>query len=135
MISTNRTFTRTLTFWQLLFCIFWHIVSITLFFMTGFTKMSISPAKPLSCWTTKFTFKLYEINTMFWTIFNRNVTTFRTNQLFLIVSLNILSIIHNFSTIFSTSKIRFLTFETHKISIYRHCILFWFIKIRRIFAG
>jgi hypothetical protein len=50
--------------------------------MTRFTKMSITPAKPLSHTTTKFAFKFYKIFAMLWTILNWNLATIRTNKLF-----------------------------------------------------
>lgn len=134
MLSSDWTFTRALTLGQLIFCVLWYIVTIALFFMTRLTKMSISPTKPLRYWATKFAFKFYKVVSMFWTIINRNVTTSRTNKLFGIKSLSILCIIHYFSTIFPTSKIRFLTFKAHEIGINSHRIFFWFVEIRRIFT-
>jgi hypothetical protein len=50
--------------------------------MTWLTKMSISPAKPLSNATTKFTFELNEVFPMFWAIFDWYLAAVGTNQLF-----------------------------------------------------
>lgn len=132
VITSNRTFSWSLTFWQLIFCIFRYIISITLPFMTWLTKMSVTPAEPLSYWTAKFTFKLYKVISMLRTILNWNITTTWTNKLFRIKALSILSIIHNFSTILTPSKIRFFTFKTHKICIYGHGIIFRFIIVKGI---
>lgn len=135
MLSSDRTFTWALTLWQLIFCILWYIVTIALLFMTRFTKMSISPTKPLRYWATKFAFKFNKVVSMFWTVINRNITTSRANKLFWIKSLSILCIIHYLSTIFPTSKVRFLTLKAHEIGINSHCIFFWFVEIRRIFIS
>ena len=130
MITPRWTFSRTLTFRQFIFCIFTHIISITLPFMTWFTKMSISPTKPLSNITTKFTFKFNEIFSMFFAILYWNLTTIWTNQFFRIIISLIICLIHCISTIFSSTKKWILTFETLKIGINCHTIFIWFIIIR-----
>lgn len=95
--------------------------------------MCIAPTKPLSCRTTEFALKLYKIDPVFWTILDWDVTTFGTNQLFWIVTLNILSVVHNLGTIFSTSKVRVFTLKAQKICVDGHCIFTRFIEIWRIF--
>lgn len=133
MLPSDWTFTWALALWKLVFCIFWYIVTIALLLMTRLTKVGITPTKPLCYWATKFAFKFYKVVSMFWTIIDRNITASRTNKLFRIISLNILCIIHDFGAIFPTSKIWFLAFKAHKICINSHRILFWFVKIRRVF--
>lgn len=132
MVSTNRTFSRSRTFRKLIFCIFWYIVPCTLFFMTRLTKMCVSPAKPLGSWATILAFELNKILSMFRAVLYWNVTTVWTNKLFLIKTLYILLVIHCLSTVFTSSKIRILTFIAHKVCIYGHWILIRFIVIRRI---
>lgn len=98
--------------------------------MTGFTKMSISPTKPLSCRTTKFAFELNKIFTMFRTILNRYLTTVWANK-FLSFKLSlILGFIHRISTIFSTTKIWIFAFIAQKICIYCHRIFIRLLIIR-----
>lgn len=134
MISTNWTLSRSLTFWELIFCVFWNIISIALLFMAWLTKMGVPPTKPLGNRTAKFAFKLNKIVSMLWTIVNRNITTSWTYKFFRIIFLWI-SCIHHISTIFPTSKIGLLAFITHKVGINCHCIIFWLIKVRRFFIG
>lgn len=127
VISSNRARSWTWTFRQLIFSIFTYIISITLPFMTRFTKVSISPAKPLSNTTTEFTFELNEIFAMFWTVLNRNITTFRAYQLLSFERAScILRLIHCCHTILSASEIRTFALETHKIGIDDHSVIFRF---------
>lgn len=131
MISSSRTFSWPLTFWQFLFWIFTYIISITLLFMTWLAKMCVSPTKPLSSWTTEFAFKLYEIFSMFWAILYWNLTAVRANKLLWFKWTCILLIIHRLSTIFPSTEIWIFAFKALKICINCHCILTRFIMIRR----
>ena len=130
MISSYWTFSRTRTFWKLIFCILTHIISITLPFMTRLTKMSISPTEPLSSWATKFTFELNEIFSMLWTVFNWNLTAIRTDQFLFLIICCIRSFIHCICTILSSAKVRFFTFKTHKVGINSHRIFSWLFEVR-----
>ncbi len=125
MITSNRAGSCTCTFGQLIFCIFTYIISITLSFMARFTKMSISPAKPLSNTTTKFTFELNKIFTMFWAVLDWNITTIWAYQLFCFKRTScILRLVHRCHTIFSASKVRTFAFETHKVGVNDHSVIF-----------
>ena len=133
MISSNWTFAFSCTFWQLLFRILPHIVSLTLFFMPWLAKICISPTKPLCDTTTKFTLKFNKIFTMLRTILYWYLTASRTYQFFGFErTTNILCFIHGSYTIFSSTKIRFFTFKAHKVSINDTCVFFWFPKVRRL---
>lgn len=122
------------TFWQLLFSILAHVVTLALSLMARLAKMSISPTKPLGNTTAKFTFKFDKIFAMLRTIFNRDLTTSRADELFwLEISTCILCLIHGRYTIFPSSKIRLFTFETHEIGVYYACILLWFPEVRGFF--
>lgn len=129
MIATYWTFIRSLAFWQFLFWIFANIVSVTLLFMARLTKVSISPTEPLSRWTTKLTFKLNKILTMFWAVFYGNLATVGANKLLCLKRACVLLVIHCVCTIFTTTKIGIFTFKTLKIRIYCHCILIWLLII------
>ena len=106
------TFLRTWAFWKLVFAFSRNIISWTLLFMTGLTKMGVTPAKPLSHRAAEFAFKLYKISSMFFTIFNSSTDTysraFSADKLFFFKIL--ITILPSF-TIFHPSEIRFWTFE------------------------
>jgi len=124
MITSNMTFSWSLTFWKLIFGVFTNIITIALPLMARFTKMCISPAEPLCCITTKFAFKFYKIFSMFGAILNRNFTAIRTDKLLLFKNSScILTFIHGICAVFSSSKIWIFAFKTHKIGINSHCIL------------
>ena len=87
--------------------------------------MSISPAKPLSNTTTKFTFELNKIFTMFWAVLDWNITTIWAYQLFCFKRTScILRLVHRCHTIFSASKVRTFAFETHKVGVNDHSVIF-----------
>lgn len=122
------------TFRKLIFCIFAHIISIALPFMTRLTEMSVTPTKPLCNTTAKFTFKLNKVFTMFWTVLDWNITTFRAYKLLCFKRTScILCFIHSCHTIFSASEVRPFALETHKVCIYYHSVIFGFAVINRCF--
>ena len=112
MLYLQWTFLNTRAFWKLVFAFSWNIISWTLLFMTWFTKMSVTPAKPLCYVAAEFAFKLYKFSSMFFTIFNSSTDTYSrtlsTYKLFFFESL--ITILPSF-TIFHTSEIRIWTFE------------------------
>ena len=134
MIASNRTSSWALALRQLLFRVFTDIVSTTLPLMTWFAEMSVSPAKPLCNTTTKFTFKLNEIFSMFGTILNRNITTSWTYQFLRFErTSSCISLVHSSYTIFSSSKVGFLALEAQKVGVDDHSILLRLSIIRRAF--
>ena len=137
MISSNRAFSRPLTFWQLLSRIFWHIIAIALFLMTRLTEMSIAPTKPLSSRTTELTLELNEVNPMFGAVFYRNVATFWAHEFLLIESLllSILIGVHYLGAVLSASKIWLFALKTHKVCVDGHCVLLWFVVVWWVFVN
>lgn len=132
MITSYWALFWTWTLRQLLFWILAYVVTITLPFMTWFTKMSVTPTKPLSSRTTIFALKLYEIFSMFWAIFNWNFTAIWTYQLLGLKWSCILRLVHGLCAVFPATKIWIFTFKTLKISVNGHGILIGFVKIRRL---
>jgi hypothetical protein len=134
MISPNRTFAFSCAFWQLLFRIFTHIVSLALLFMARLAEVCISPTKPLCDTTTKFTLKFDKIFAMLRTILYWNIAASWTYKFFrLEISASILRLIHGRYTVFSSTKIRLFTFEAHKVSINDTCVFLWLLKVRGFF--
>lgn len=79
VIASDGACPWTCAFRQLVFCVFTHIVSTTLLFVTRITKVSVSPAEPLGDATTEFTLELYKIFSMLRAVLNRNIAATRTN--------------------------------------------------------
>ena len=105
--------------------------------MTFITKMSISPAKPLSNRAAEFAFKFYKLFSMLFAVFGRDRTAFRAYQLGGIELGGASSgiIIHHFSTVFPATKIRLFALIALKISIYGHPIFQRFFVILRVFIS
>lgn len=105
--------------------------------MAIITKMSTSPAKPLTNIATEFTFKSYKLFSMFFTIFSFYRTTLRTNQFisFIWSRRTCWLFIHHLRTVFSSTIIWFFTFEAFKVSVDCHCILYRLIKVHRFFIS
>jgi hypothetical protein len=79
--------------------------------MAGLAKMSITPAKPLSNTTTKFTFELNEVFSMLRTILYRYFTAIWTDKLLSLKTSSSISFVHSCHTVFSASEIRSLALE------------------------
>ena len=134
MVSADRTGSWSFTFWQLFLGIFAHIVTTTLFLMTRFTKMSVSPTEPLSNTATKFAFKFDKVLTMFWTVLDWYVTTAWTNQLFGFKRSSCsVCFVHGSNTVFPSSEIRFFALEAHEVGVDNHRIFFRLSKVGRSF--
>lgn len=134
VVSSHRTRSRPSALRKLIFCVLAHIVSITLSLMARFTKMCISPTEPLSYAAAKLALKLYEIFSMFGTIFYRHIAATWANQLFwLKTSSCSLSFIHSRHTVLPTSEVRIFALKAHKVCIYDHRILICLPVIGRSF--
>jgi hypothetical protein len=79
--------------------------------MAGLAKMSITPTKPLSNTTTKFTFELNEIFSMLRTILYRYFTAIWTDKLLSLKTSPSISFVHSCHTVFSASEISSLALE------------------------
>lgn len=134
MVTSHRTCSWSSTLGQLIFGVLTHIIALALPFMARLTKMCISPTEPLSYTATKLAFKLNKIFSVLRTVFNRNITTFRTDKFFSFKwTSSILSLVHSSHAIFSSSKIWTFALKAHKVGVNNHRILFWFPKVRRGF--
>lgn len=104
--------------------------------MTRLTEMSVAPTEPLSRRATELTLELNEIDSVFGTVFYRNVTAFRTHQLFLIKALllSILIGVHHLGAVLSSTEIWFFTLETHEVRVDCHCVLPRLIEVIRFFV-
>ena len=111
MLHLQRTIGNTFALRELFLCLLRDVISFHLLLMTRLTKMSCSPAKPLSDWAAELALKFNEIRPMNFTILNTgthtNSWTFTTNQL---LRLELSSLLSCF-TIFHTSKVRGFALE------------------------
>lgn len=124
VVSPNGTHSWPSTLRKLIFCIFTHIVSITLSFIAWNTETCISPTKPISYAATKFAFELHKIFSMFGTILNRYIVAAWTNQFFWLETFYCsLIFIGGSHTVLPTSKVRIFALKTHKVCVYDHRIL------------
>ena len=119
MLSSNWTPLLPFTLGQLLFRKSRYILSRYLLLMTRVTKMSISPTKPLSYWTTKTTFKRYILLSMLLAVSHLNWTARWTYQLLWIEFL-VSSLVHRLCTVLAASEVRISALETLKVSIDSH---------------
>lgn len=131
MVPSNWTFSWTFTFRQLVLRILTHIIPIALTLMTRLTEMSITPAKPLSCRTTKFAFEFNEIFAMLRTILNWDITAIWADKFFWLKLALVLWFIHGLSAVFTATKIWIFAFKTHKVGINCHSIFIRLLIIRR----
>ena len=79
MVATSWATSYSEAFWQLILCVFAHIITIALSLMARLTEMSVTPTKPLCNRAAIFTFKLNEVFAVFRTILNWNLAAIRAN--------------------------------------------------------
>lgn len=133
MIASHWTCSWTWALWQLIFGVFANVVSVTLALMARFTKMSVTPAKPLCNTAAKLALEFDKVLSVLGTVLYWNITAARTYKLLWVeCSSRILCLIHCCNTVFSASEIRLLTFKAHKVCVYNARILFRLTKVRRI---
>jgi hypothetical protein len=124
MVPSYRAGHSSWTFWQLFLGILAHIVSVTLFFMAGFTKMSIAPAEPLSNAAAEFAFELNEVFTVFCAVLNWYIAAFGTDELFSFEGTAcVLGFVHGSHAVFPTPEVGSFAFEAQEVSVDYHRVL------------
>jgi hypothetical protein len=117
MLNFEWTLLGTRALRKLIFSLSWYVITIDLSFMTRFTEMCISPTEPLRNWTAKSTLKFYIVLSMLLTILysctHTRCCTLTTHQFLRLILLSFLLCL---DTVFHSTKISTLTFETLIIS-------------------
>ena len=124
MLHAKRTFTNTLTYWQLVPLLSRYVVSGTLLFVAILAEVGIAPAEPLGDRATEFTFELNEVGSVHATLFAADSELLRgARTAHEVLRFEFLLFLLSADAVLHASKVRFVASEALIESALEHCPL------------